>query len=125
MIESTPSDYTPQSSRWCVVYDDRDGRVVHVHEFIGEPPCGERDSLEEYARVALETARRFHQPGHLRVLHVPAGFEIQDRARYRVDAQSGEIVAVSRSGHSFGAFVEAREKRRGKTATRTAPRRKA
>jgi hypothetical protein len=93
-FESTLKDEAPKSEV-CVVYDKQDGRIVHVHEFIGDGtgvygPQGQ----EERARVALEGARGLpNAPKQLQVLHVAKGFQLAPNTVYRVDVAKGKLVS--------------------------------
>jgi hypothetical protein len=85
---------TPPPSHVCVIYDPKDGRIVHGHVFVGEKaalfgPKG-RDERE---RETLEGARRNHgDVSRLRVLHAPAEFRFAPAVAYRVDVKAGRLV---------------------------------
>jgi hypothetical protein len=110
-FEST-RDEKPPTSQTSVVYDPRNGRIVYVHEFIGDGtglfgPKGE----EERARIALEGVKRHRKDaGRLRVLHVPRNFRFDDRTLYCVDVKSCAL--ATRADLSAAASVEARSKRK-------------
>ena len=96
-FQSTLQDQPPQSET-CVVFDQRDGRIVLVHEFIGDgtglygPQGG-----EERARITLDSARHRHkEPGQLQVLHLPRDFRWEPQTLYRVDVPSGKLVVRAR-----------------------------
>jgi hypothetical protein len=79
--EETPAHVT-------VVYDPRDGRVAHVHEFFGKG-----FDPDECAQVALGTIQSFGLPTDgLEVLH-PARFRMREGMRFRVDLKSRKVVA--------------------------------
>ena len=92
-FESTLRKKAPQS-HVCVVYDPRDGRIIHGHEFVGDGtglfgPEGQKERELE----TLEGARRNHgDVSQLKVLHVQAGFRFAPNAAYRVDAKAGRLV---------------------------------
>ena len=92
-FESTEKKKAPQS-HICVVYDPRDGRIVHGHEFVGDGtglfgPKGQK----ERERETLEGARRNHGDISLhRVFHVPASFRFAPNVAYRMDTKSGRLV---------------------------------
>jgi hypothetical protein len=92
-FEST-EEHPDLISTVCVVYDERDGRVVHVHEFVGDGTglFGE-EGEEERARMALETARQHTEPSNLRTLPAPSDFQIEPEKVYRVDVSTHRIVA--------------------------------
>jgi hypothetical protein len=81
-------------SQICVVYDPQDGRIVMVHEFIGDGtgvygPHGQ----EERARVTLDDAGKNHAaPEQLQVLHLEPNFRPAHNTVYRVDVNSGKLV---------------------------------
>jgi hypothetical protein len=91
-FESTEKK-APQS-HVCVVYDPRDGRIVHGHEFIGDGTgLFGPEGREHRERDTLEGARRNHgDVSHLRVLHVQAGFRFAENVAYRVEIKSGRLV---------------------------------
>jgi hypothetical protein len=92
-FESTENTKAPPS-RVCVVYDPRDGRIVHGHTFVGEGtgvfgPKG-RDEREQQT---LEGARRNHgDVSRLRVFHAPTDFRFAPNVAYRVDTKSSRLV---------------------------------
>ena len=92
-FESTDRRKAPQS-HVCVVYDPRDGRIVHGHEFIGDGtglfgPGGQKEREHE----TLDGARRNHgDVSQFRVFHAPAGFRFAPNVAYRIDAKSGRLV---------------------------------
>jgi hypothetical protein len=92
-FESTETQKAPPS-HVCLVYDPRDGRIVHGHEFIGDGTgLFGPDGQKERERETLEGARRNHgDVSRLRVLHVPAGFRFAPNVAYRVDLESSRLV---------------------------------
>lgn len=92
-FESTEKKKAPQS-HVCVVYDPRDGRIIHGHEFVGDGtglfgPKGQ----DEREQQTLEGARRNHgDVSRLRVFHAPTGFQLARNVAYRVDAKAGRLV---------------------------------
>jgi len=92
-FESTEKREPPRSYV-VVVYDPRDGRIVHGHEFVGRTGLFSPDGREERERETLEGARRNHgDVSRLAVLHVPAEFRPAPGSVYRVDAKVGRLVA--------------------------------
>ena len=93
-MQSTLRDEIPKSET-CVVYDSSSGRIVLVHEFIGDGtglygPQGR----DERARITLEDARkRPASPTHLQVLHLEPGFKWAPETLYRVDVTAGKLVS--------------------------------
>jgi hypothetical protein len=66
---SRPENSDLISTTICVVYEERDGRVVHVHEFVGDGTgLFGKDGEEERWRMALETARHHTDSSHLQTL---------------------------------------------------------
>jgi len=60
-------------SHKCVVYDARDGRIVLVHEFLGDSKAGVfgKQVQAERERITLESARKHvRSPEHLTALHL-------------------------------------------------------
>ena len=92
-FESTEKKKAPQS-RVCVVYDPRDGRIVHGHEFVGEGTgLFGPEGREEREHQTLEGARRNHgDVSLLRVFHVPTDFRFAPNVAYRIDTRSGRLV---------------------------------
>ena len=84
----------PPVSETCVVYDQRDGRIVLVHEFIGDGsgvygPQGK----DERAQITLQdAAQHAGTPEHLQVLHLERNFRPAPNTVYRVDVAAGTLV---------------------------------
>lgn len=80
--EETPAHVT-------VVYNPRDGEVVHVHEFYGKS-----FDPNECARAALKIVASLGLPTHgLEVLH-PSGFRMRPDITLKVDLKSRQVVAT-------------------------------
>lgn len=96
-FESTDGKQPPPS-HVCVVYDPRDGRIVHGHEFVGDGAgLFGPDGREERERDTLEGARRNHgDVSRFRVLHVQPGFRFAPNVAYRVDTRSGRLIESSK-----------------------------
>jgi hypothetical protein len=92
-FESSEKKKAPQS-RVCVVYDPRDGRIVHGHEFVGDGTgLFGAEGREEREHQTLEGARRNHgDVSRLRVLHAPTDFRFAPNVAYRVDARSRRLI---------------------------------
>src|SRR5262249_30351878 len=109
-FESTFKEKPPKST-FCVVYDQRDGRIVHMHEFIGDDTdIFGSDAQEARERIALDAAKRQSESKHLHVLHTPTEFRPEPEALYRVALPSGKLVTVPRHGISHREFVTRRRK---------------
>ena len=115
-FESTEKKTAPPS-RVCVVYDPRNGRIVHGHVFVGEGTgLFGPEGREERERETLDGARRNHgDVSRLKVLHVPAEFRMARDVAYRVDTKSQRLVER---------FKLSPEKRRRKAAPAKAATRK-
>lgn len=112
-MEFESSDRKPAPpSHVCVVYDPRDGRIVHGHIFVGKGPgLFGPDGREERERETLEGARRNHgDVSRLRTFHVPADFRFAPNVSYRVDSKAGRLVE-----HARWPREEARPKARAAT----------
>ena len=110
-FESTLDAPRPKS-KFCVVYDQRSGAVVHMHQFIGDDTgMWGPDGKDTRERMALETAKQNSEAEHHRVMHAPANFRYKPDALYRVDLKSGKLKTVPGSGPSGRESVT----RKGKT----------
>ena len=88
-FESTQGEKAPKSET-TVVYDPRTGRIVYVHEFIGDGPEGR----DERGRIALQRLKRHSMDAsRVRVMHLPRGFRFKSETLYRVDLRAGKIAA--------------------------------
>ncbi len=93
-FESTRDEKSARSAT-TVVYDPRNGRIVYVHEFIGDgtgiyAPGGHKDR----ERIALEGVKRHHKDAkRLRVMHLPRDFRFEPETLYRVDLRAGKLAA--------------------------------
>ena len=92
-MQSTLRDENAKSET-CVVYDSTSGRIVLVHEFVGDGtglygPQGH----DERARISLEDARKHPAaPAQLQVLHVDPDFKLTPGTVYRVDVSARTLV---------------------------------
>ena len=91
-FESTSGEKRPKSQT-TIVYDPQDGRIVYVHEFIGDGTglygSGGRKERE---RIALESVKRHHNDAkRLRVMHLPRNFRFKFETLYRVDLRAGRL----------------------------------
>ena len=89
---SGPSDY------WYVVYDRKDGRVVHTHQFIdsfeGDQPT-DAAWREDFALRATQPDSAASP--ELRVLAVPADHPMEPGVTYRVEVESGKLIVAGRA----------------------------
>lgn len=107
---STFEDEAPvPTSIVCVVYDERDGRIVHSHEFVGDGaglfgPEGD----DERSGKALAIAKQHAEPTRVQTLHLPSDFRLDRDKTYRVDVASREIVTTRSRRPSFRELIERR-----------------
>jgi hypothetical protein len=96
-FESTLRKTAPPS-HVCVIYDPKDGRIVHGHVFVGEGKgLFGPEGRDERERETLEGARRNHgDVTGLRVLHAPGDFRFAPGIAYRVDVKASRLVERSR-----------------------------
>src|SRR5262245_51906315 len=108
MLESEPTPRAePAAVHWCLVYSNRDGRVIHVHQFIGgDPDVAESDAQKLRARMALGVAKLHSRVKNLAVLHAPRDFHLDPGMRCRVDLTSGQLVTAPRPKFSPRGFEE-------------------
>ena len=75
-----------------VLYDPRDGRVVHIHQFFVFEG-GEEPEEETRARMAHDTARQAgHDVGALELLHADSA-TLASGTGYRVDTKARVLIA--------------------------------
>ena len=107
MFESTLREQPPQRTDWAVVYDSRDGKVVHIHQFIGgDARISEKEARKARAQIALQVAEQHCDSKHLRVMLAPPNFHLEPGAMCRVDLASGELVQLMEPQYSLREFVE-------------------
>ena len=97
-FESTFQAAKPTSHK-CIIYDARDGRIVLVHEFLGDGKTGVfgEQGQAERERVTLESARKHASaPEHLKALHIAPAFPWDQHTLYRVDTATGSVKAHGR-----------------------------
>jgi hypothetical protein len=95
--------------RWYVVYDSRNGNVVHTHQFIDideDARTSEREAGNERVRIALQVAKQHADATDLRVIHAPASFQPEPGMTYRVDVARGELVTLTHPQDSRREFIE-------------------
>lgn len=94
-MEFESSDGKPAPpSHVCVVYDPRDGRIVHGHIFVGRSArLFGPEAREERERETLDGARRIHGDiSKLRTFHAPSDFRFAPNVAYRVDTKANRLV---------------------------------
>jgi hypothetical protein len=112
MLEKPVEQLSSESARWYVVFDRRDGRIVHSHCFlrlessINQAEVDESAELHAQKAAALQAAQEFADPAHLQVMQVPAAMSMDPAAKYRVDLQSGELVQQKQHPASLREAVE-------------------
>lgn len=92
-FESTDGSPAPPS-HVCIIYDPRDGRIVHGHIFVGKSAgLFKAEGREERERETLDGARRIHgDVSKLRTFHVPSDFRFAPNVAYRVDSKAKRLV---------------------------------
>ncbi|MFZ0308327.1 MAG: hypothetical protein WAL89_09130 [Candidatus Sulfotelmatobacter sp.] len=103
-----------KSSRVCVLFDPKDGRVVHVH---GATTIrgGKQFTDSELEKDATEHAKAFgHLVTGLKALHVPVS-AIRERGAFKVNAQGTEQEMTRRTPLRASEFLA---KWRDKNATK-------
>ncbi len=84
------------TSHKVIVYDARDGRIVLVHEFLGDGKTGVfgEQGQAERERITLDSARKqLTSPEHLKALHLVPEFAWDPHTLYRVDVATGSLKA--------------------------------
>src|SRR4029079_15586473 len=93
-----PGEQAPPAAHVCVVYDRRDGRVVHTHEFIGSGFDRAECSRMAMATVepVLESIKSLgiNPSDTLRVLHVARGLPLPPGSMFRVNLATHELVSA-------------------------------
>ena len=90
------------TSHKCIVYDVRDGRIVLLHEFLGDGKTGVfgQQGQAERERIALESARKhLDSQEHLKTLHLAPEFPWDPHSLYRVDVETGNLRAHRKMPH--------------------------
>jgi hypothetical protein len=94
MFQSTFGEQ-PVAVHWYVVYDSRNGNVLHTHQFIDmdkDVYTAETEAGNDRGRMALQAAEQHGDATHLRVIQAPAGFQFELGMTCRVDVATGELV---------------------------------
>ena len=94
-FEST-RDEPPPSVEVCVVYDQRDGHILSMHQFAGDGTgIFGPEGRDERERMALDTVKEQHRgvgDADRKVLHAPRDFRPESGTIYRVDLSSNTLV---------------------------------
>lgn len=81
----------------CAVYDGRSGRIMSMHQFLGDGTgLFGPEGREERERMALHAVRDQHREvaePDLRVLHAPPDFRPEPMTVYRVDLATSRLVS--------------------------------
>jgi hypothetical protein len=99
----------PVAVHWYVVYDSRNGNVVHTHQFIDmdkDAYTAETEAGNDRARIALQAAEQQGDAAHLRVIQAPASFRLEPGMTCRVDVATGELVTLTDPHHSRREFKD-------------------
>jgi hypothetical protein len=116
MLESTLREQPLRGVHWCVVYDTRNGNVVHTHQFIGDDDYqSDTETRNNRARKVMQVANQHCDLTHLRVIHAPPSFHLEPGTMCRVDLESGELVTLTEPQYSLREFVK---QARAKKATK-------
>lgn len=88
-FETTVEEDRDSVIEHCVVFDPSDGRVVHVHQFIGDGSgLFGPDGQAERERIAMERVRARGPVERLEALHLPSGFRPDREVLYKVDVKA-------------------------------------
>ncbi len=94
-FESTLEE-PPPSVEICVVYDQRNGRILSMHQFVGDGTgLFGPEGKDERERLALHTVRQEHRDvsdADRRVMHTPPDFRLEPQTIYRVDLDTSSLV---------------------------------
>lgn len=93
-VKGKPVD--DKSSQVCVLFDPKNGRVVHVHG-VTALHGGKKSSEAELEKDATEHAKAFgHSVAGLKALHVPIS-AIRERGAFKVNAQGTNLEMAPRT----------------------------
>ncbi len=96
-----PFEQAGPAAHVSVVYDASDGRVLHIHEFIGAG-----FEADECGTIALEAVKPLlehlqslgaSRPAQVKVLHVPKSFQFRPGGPLRVNVSTYELMAAEPS----------------------------
>ena len=94
-FESTLEE-PPPSVEICVVYDQRNGRILSMHQFVGDGTgLFGPEGTDERERMALHTVRQEHRDvgdADRKVMHAPPDFRPEARTIYRADLDTSSLV---------------------------------
>jgi hypothetical protein len=97
MLEfDSTTEEPPPVVETCVVYDGRSGRIISMHQFIGDGTgLFGPEGTKERERMALDTVREQHREvgeSDRRVMHAPPDFRPEPMTVYRVDPATNRLV---------------------------------
>jgi hypothetical protein len=85
----------PKSVKVCVLYDPKDGHIVHTHQVIILEGGRAVDDEEVQARAFRRATRLGKNTSKLKALHVPPK-SLHPSTAYRVDLRSLKLVEIRR-----------------------------
>ncbi len=91
MKEATDLPFDSSPTQTCVVYDQRTGRVVHVHDFVPAEPGGS-SAPSEMRAAALDATSSLAEKQYLAIAEVPEDL-LGSEGAYRVNAETGKVYA--------------------------------
>jgi hypothetical protein len=127
MFQSTFGEQ-PLAVHWYVVYDSRNGNVLHTHQFIDMDEAAspaETEAGNDRARIALQVAEQNGDAAHLRVIQAPDSFQLEPGMTCRVDVATGELVTRTDPHYSRRGFIERVRAEKERKAREGAPQRRA
>jgi hypothetical protein len=83
----------PEEVRVCVLYDPRDGRIVHHHQVVTFAGANKVDEKEVERRTLARAASFGSDTSTLRALHV-SGKDCDPSHRYKVDIKTLTLVEL-------------------------------
>ena len=95
MITSNAKAMVPEAVKTCVLYDPRDGRVVHTHRVVTYPGGKRVDDKRVESRAREIAASRGHDVSKLHSLHLHAE-QIRPGVSMRVDVKTNRLVLTQR-----------------------------
>jgi hypothetical protein len=86
---------TPEEVRICILYDPRDGRVLHHHMVETYPGADKVDQKEVEERAHARAARFGTDTSKAKALHLSPN-EVDPSKRYKVDLTSLKLIELPR-----------------------------
>jgi hypothetical protein len=90
-----PNDAKPEDVKICVLYDPKDGRIVHHHMVVTFPGAQKVDEKEIERRAHERAARLGTDTSKAKALHFSAR-ELNPSNRYKIDLRSMTLVELPR-----------------------------